>query len=330
MNIIEFSNKWQLERPMYDAWGDFVVSTICQEIQNKGKQLGTFLKQPAKHRVKDEQSLIDKAFFRVEKDYKDPYTEIEDKVGCRFVVLLVDHIDVISDIIKNEQRWVATECRHFHNERNAAPLLFTYQSVHYVVRAKETIEHNTVQINEGIPCEIQVRTLLQHAYAELTHDAIYKSKTRVEPSVHRTVARSMALIETTDDIFSSVNESLFCGVSEKYNIQEKLDQFYFDLTKLKSIQAQKSSLTILDTYQELIDDNLFETISSFYALPKFHYLSELIVTLRESNPLYTQSIVLFIIWMMIRKRRLLINEWPLDRKIIEVVATDLGISLDQI
>ncbi|EJB8451436.1 RelA/SpoT domain-containing protein [Vibrio parahaemolyticus] len=330
MNVTEFSNRWQSERPMYDAWGDFVVSTICKKIQSNGKQLETFLKQPAKHRVKDELSLIDKAFHRPDKGYKNPYEEIEDKVGCRFVVLLVDHIEFISDIIKNEQSWIATECRHFNNERNDAPLLFTYQSVHYVVRAKDDLEHTTVQIKKNTPCEIQIRSLLQHAYAELTHDAIYKSKTLVEPNVHRTVARSMALIETTDDIFSSVNKSLFCGVSEKYSIQENLDQLYFDLTKLKSIQAQKSSLVILDTYQEIIDDNLCAAISNFYNLSKYRYIPELIVTLRESNPLYTQSIVLLIIWMLIRKRRYLLNHWPLDKEIIVVIATDLGISLDQI
>ncbi|TOO37902.1 (p)ppGpp synthetase, partial [Vibrio parahaemolyticus] len=77
--------------------------------------------------------------------------------------------------------------------------------MHYVVRARVDLQVKGLMIKAGTPCEIQVRTLLQHAYAELTHDAVYKAKTVVEPEVHRTVAKSMALIETTDDFFSDVN-----------------------------------------------------------------------------------------------------------------------------
>ncbi|WP_426709518.1 hypothetical protein [Enterobacter cloacae complex sp. 284J4] len=73
--------------------------------------------------------------------------------------------------------------------------------------------------------------LLQHAYAELTHDAIYKAKTIVEPDIHTTVAKSMALIETTDDFFCSVSKAINAASDGYAGIQRALDNLYMALTK---------------------------------------------------------------------------------------------------
>ncbi|HHX8652170.1 TPA: GTP pyrophosphokinase [Vibrio diabolicus] len=327
MNEQEFFQKWQEQEPMYSAWGELVVSTICEKLNQAGEDLSSFLKQPCNHRVKSAESLVDKAFYRPGKNYQDPFNDIEDKVGCRFVVLLVEHINKITEIIENEDLWDAVECRHFTQERNEAPLLFTYQSVHYVVRLKSDFEYGGVVIEANTPCEIQIRTLLQHAYAELTHDAVYKAKTMVEPEVHRTVARSMALIETTDDFFSTVNNKLACDVTEKYGIQGELDKTYFSFTGLKSIKAQKSSIVILDQYKHLLSEDFADKIKSF--LDANQYISELIIKGRECNPLYTQSIILFIYWMIKKRKNILLAHWPLERKIIEKLASELGVSLDQ-
>ncbi|MCT8891812.1 GTP pyrophosphokinase [Klebsiella quasipneumoniae] len=178
MTEAEFLQRWRSEKTMYDAWGDFVVSYICERlIQDYSKDLKSFLKVPVEHRLKKDNSLIDKAFYRL-KQYADPYTEIEDKVGARFVVMLVSEISDISGIIlkaAKEGVWDAVQCRDFITERNASPTIFTYQSDHFIIRSKNRLEHNSIEINENIPCEVQVRTLLQHAYAELTHDVIYKT-----------------------------------------------------------------------------------------------------------------------------------------------------------
>jgi ppGpp synthetase/RelA/SpoT-type nucleotidyltranferase len=83
-------------------------------------------------------------------------------------------------------------------------MLFDYQSVHYVVRAAREMTVGQVVIPAGTPCEIQVRTLLQHAYSEVTHDTIYKSKVEASTETKRSIAKSMALIEASDDYFSEV------------------------------------------------------------------------------------------------------------------------------
>lgn len=263
MNELEFSQRWEKEQPMYKAWGDFVVSNICKKLtENTERDLNNFLKQPAIPRIKEKTSLIDKAFHRKEKSYNNPYQEIEDKVGIRFVVLLTSDIDEVCEIIKNSDKWLYKTSRHYEEERLNTPLIFTYQSVHFIVTAKETFDYNGVIIDQGIPCEIQVRSLLQHAYAELTHDAIYKAKTIVEPDIHRTVAKSMALIETTDDFFCSVSKAINAASDGYAGIQRALDNLYMALTKNRP-NNQKSTLLILDTFKEVIKPDTIERLHQF-------------------------------------------------------------------
>ena len=49
-----------------------------------------------------------------------------------------------------------------------------------------------------------MRTLLQHAHSELTHDTIYKPSVVQTPAMLRAAAKSMALIEATGDYFEEL------------------------------------------------------------------------------------------------------------------------------
>lgn len=327
MNELEFLQYWHDEKPMYKAWGDLVVSDLCQRLVSVGRELDVHLKQPAKARVKSDDSLIDKAFYRPNKNYENPYEDIEDKVGCRFVVLLVEHINELSDIIKSSDRWEYKECRHFNEERKKDPLLFTYQSVHYVVRAKTDEQANGLTVKAGTPCEIQVRTLLQHAYAELTHDAVYKAKTVVEPEVHRTVAKSMALIETTDDFFSDVNNKLNRSASDELSFQQGLDTLYTELIGIAPRPAQKSSIVVLDEFDNLVNEDLIVTIQKLAERRTF--IIDSIKAGVNNFPFYSQSVSIFTFWLALKRRNRLLEDWPLERKILERVASDAGVSIER-
>ncbi|EKO3514439.1 hypothetical protein [Vibrio fluvialis] len=212
------------------------------------------------------------------------------------------------------------------NEKKA-PLLFTYQSVHYVVRAKADIQFNGEIVKAGTPCEIQVRTLLQHAYAELTHDAVYKAKTVVEPEVHRTVAKSMALIETTDDFFSDVSNKLNSSASLEFCFQQGLDALYSELMETNPHLAQKSSIVVLDEFDNLINSDLIDKIKVFIEQQPF-VVSAIRAGLNDF-PFYNQSVSLFVFWLTSKRRNRLLEDWPLERSIIERVASDSGVSIER-
>ena len=325
MNESEFINLWDTERQSYQAWGDFVQLSIAEELHARGKDLNSFLKLPASTRLKDTSSLVDKAFYR-NKNYDDPYNQIEDKVGVRFVVLVLEGIDEICEIVESSKEWVFNASRHFEDDKKTDPLLFTYQSVHYVLRPTEDRELGGVHVPSSTPCELQVRTLLQHAHAELTHDAIYKAKKTVKPEIHRTVAKSMALIETTDEFFSQVTTQLEHGPLQEHQIVERLDNLYFSLTQMTAV-PQKSSIIIWEVYEPLVDKNLVDAIQHFFEQATYDSIPERIRSRYVDHPSYQQSIVLFIYWMLSERKARLLQDWPFNIDVLRPFANDLGISI---
>lgn len=323
MTESEFNALWQAEKPNYKAWGEFVVSEITKALTNEGLNTTSFFKITPQSRLKDDKSIIDKAFYRG-KNYENPYIDIEDKVGARFVVLLLDDIVKVSKTIESNPCWTFDPCKHFDEDREREPLLFTYQSVHYILRPKEKVVYHDVDIDTNISCEVQIRTLLQHAHAELTHDAIYKSKKKIKASVHRTVAKSMALIETTDDFFRDVTQTLNEGPLKEHRIMESLDSIYLHGTNLHPIN-QKSSIIIWDEFEDIIDSNLIERIQKF--LKRESEVFEIIKQKYSSNALYQQSTVLFIFWMLHTKRIRLLADWPYSREMLAPLASDVGVSI---
>ncbi|GKV89359.1 GTP pyrophosphokinase family protein [Pectobacterium carotovorum] len=327
MNETEFIKLWHAEKAMYDAWGQLIVDSILSSLSKcLNVDLKSYLKIPAEHRVKEDGSLIDKAFYR-NKAYQDPYNDIEDKVGVRFVVMLQSDAERVCEIIAqvaDSQGWDAIQCRNYNEERNKSPMLFTYQSHHFIIRSREPIVLNGITISENTPCEVQVRSLLQHAYAELTHDAIYKKKTIVEPEVTRTVAKTMAFIETADEFFQKVVDKTESKTVAKN--EPLLDTVFEKITGMQSVK-QNSSIIIYDTFQNFINENLEEEIKKF--IEKNPNLGDVIKEKTIKNKFYQQSVIIFIYWLIRRKKSAIESEWPLEWKIISDMATDVGVALNR-
>ncbi|POE38578.1 GTP pyrophosphokinase [Pectobacterium odoriferum] len=327
MNETEFIKLWHAEKAMYDAWGQLIVDSISSSLSKcLNVDLKSYLKIPAEHRVKEDGSLIDKAFYR-NKAYQDPYNDIEDKVGVRFVVMLQSDAERVCEIIAqvaDSQGWDAIQCRNYNEERNKSPMLFTYQSHHFIIRSREPIVLNGITISENTPCEVQVRSLLQHAYAELTHDAIYKKKTIVEPEVTRTVAKTMAFIETADEFFQKVVDKTESKTVAKN--EPLLDTVFEEITGMQSVK-QNSSIIIYDTFQNFINENFEEEIEKF--IEKNPNLGDVIKEKIIKNKFYQQSVIIFIYWLIRRKKSAIESEWPLEWKIISDMATDIGVALNR-
>jgi ppGpp synthetase/RelA/SpoT-type nucleotidyltranferase len=324
MTELDFIEQWEADKPAYSAWGDAIVEEIKAQIAAADQDPQYFFKVPPIARLKENQSLVDKAFNR-NKKYDDPYNDIEDKVGARFIVLLIDHIKKIQTIIETSDKWTFDACKHFDIEKMENPLLFTYQSVHYILKPKNDTIIAGVNVSKNIPCELQIRTLLQHAHAELTHDAIYKSKNRtIQPEVHRTVAKSMALIETTDGFFTEVTEKLNNGPLEELNIIGRLDGVYLSKTDLVSLN-QKSALIIWDEFQDLIDENLIDSIMKL--VEGNLAIIQCIKQRYGESTFYQQSTILFVYWLLKKKKNRVISDWPISRDLLQLAANDLGISL---
>lgn len=321
MNQTEFREKFESEKPLYNAWGYYAQSRILNELSRQ-VDLQTFIKVKSEPRVKETNSLIQKAFYR-DKNYKDPYNDITDKVGIRFVVLLNDDIRTVCTTLESITDWTYSEDRNYEDERLKNPELFTYQSVHYVIRSKPGLVYEGIDIPPGLPCEVQIRTLLQHAYSELTHDTVYKSKTKSKPEVHRKIARSMALIEAADELFGEVNNMLNAKDTLFESLMSHLRLAYSKIAEPDYVK--ELNMFIFDAYQEVMDSIDIDDINRF--LLNKPVIAELVRKNFDSSLLHRQPIILFLYYFITRRRNKALNLWPLTEKEIEPLYTDLGISI---
>lgn len=321
----ELRSIWQKERPMYEAWGRFVCahvkSLIVDEIDPSSIEL--FFRIPLKHRTKEEASLLAKAFHR-NKPYKDPYSEIEDKVGVRIVVLFSDEIRLVERLINSCQLWTSEKSRDYEDEQAQKPFEFDYQSLHYIIRASEDIEFDGEIIVKNSPCEIQIRTILQHAYSELTHDTIYKPSVQAEPDVKRAAAKSMALIEATNDYFTQVKEKIYRAQEAGLIIANLADRLYKELVKIEHDNSPLNSI-IVDHYKQFLTSNAEIELNEFYQGKPY-----LIDTIAERAPgflLYRQSAVLLIYYTISMSPRDARINSPLSDSELEPLYSDLGIRM---
>lgn len=329
MNQQEFKEKYNSLIPMYNAWGQFVCNKIRQEIQNslpKSTSLNEILKIDPVYRVKTVDSLINKAFIRKKDKYEDAFEEITDKVGCRFVVLLTSQLTSIQHIVENSEDWSFSRDRDFEDERHDKPRIFDYQSIHYVVKARKDFSIGSNHIKCNTPCEIQLRTLLQHAYAELAHDTIYKNNVINKPDVHRLFAKSMALMETTDD--------LMCDAKKKLDIESQLNDkwkstcialYCHHFPDYSNIIDHRSIDFVLDELSPILNELDFSIVNKY--ITEGFIVDYIRKYLNGDEALLKQPYIFLVFYLIRHKKYLFKSKWPFEITVLSPVFSDLGIAL---
>lgn len=329
MSEQEIRDRWNSDKPFYRAWANFIGKKIESRLLDSiaPTLLDYFLKVPMVPRLKGDTNLIDKALHR-SKQYENPYEDITDKVGMRYVVLLTTHITLLCDIIESpefEVYWSWSKDRDYEEERLAKPLEFSYQSMHYVLRAKVGCTIEGVVIPEGISCEVQIRTLLQHAHSELTHDTLYKPKTTAKPSVKRTVAKSMALIEATDEFFEQAMRDLALASDPQQQLFDYLTSAYKEGTGLCPGQERSNQL-VVDSVMEFVSAEVISEIKEF--LTTKSYVFEKIKEQYGLRHFFNQPTVLLAYFLVEKIPAQIKDAWPIDTDDLAKVFSDLGKSFD--
>lgn len=335
MTESDFTERFLADIPMLKAWGDMVTNVITQTLERDlGNRFRGFFKIAPIPRVKDIDSALHKAFIVKAGKYTNPYEEMEDRVGVRFVVLLGHQVDKIARLIESQpiSLWTRSRDVDFETRRSTDPYIFDkYQSVHYVVRAAAGLMYSEVSIASGTPCEIQIRTLLQHAHSELTHDTIYKPGAtdwqREKKAVERLVARGMALVETTDAVFEDV-------MSEILNESEPIDNWTDDLAALYQSQVgrnydRKASTNhlIINSYLQARPTLTFDEVRKFFLAEENKGHVERIRDHASNAYLYRLPAVLLAYYIAKVYPHLSKDHWPLTDRSLEDIYTDVGRSL---
>lgn len=328
MMEIEYFRRYLIKNhAAYEVWGKHIASEINAALTEKlGEEAAKcFIKVVPIPRVKGIESALGKVG---RKGYNNPIQQMTDLVGVRFVVLLSDDVEKICNIIQDHEEWIAIVSKDYQDDIEANPKLFDYQSKHFEIRPKVDSVISGLNITTDMCCEVQVRTLLQHAYAELVHDSIYKPVGPVPNKAERQIARSMALMETTDELFCNTMQLLFDTNKPRNIFLNRLKGIYINEIGEQCInQEDKINYCFLDEYRGFIRDDLLTKLIDL--LDKKKYIPLKIRQRASTNLFFAQPVVILTYWFAINvDGNELQRDWPLPGYLNELrmILSDVGVS----
>ncbi|MBW1784589.1 MAG: hypothetical protein JRL30_28075 [Deltaproteobacteria bacterium] len=133
------------------------------------------------------------------------FNGITDLAGVRIIAYFPSDVDSIVPLIEKEFNM---DSMHSMDKRlSSNPAIFGYASIHFVVEFRpEIVKLPEYALFDKMKCEIQVRTILQHAWAEIEHDIVYKSPGEIPFRVRRRFACLAGLLEIADREFESLRQ----------------------------------------------------------------------------------------------------------------------------
>lgn len=272
------------KQSLYKDLTSTISNLLRTLLENEGITLHTLTS-----RCKDHSSLEGK-LNRPEKSYK-CLEDITDICGIRLTTYFSTDVDLVAKILKKELDIDvdASVDKRIHPDPNR----FGYLSLHFVAKLK----HDRAKLAEykryaDLKFEIQIRSILQHAWAEIEHDLGYKSESGIPSDIRRRFARIAGLLELAD--------SEFCGIREQLNsyenklphlIEKKPENVLIDLPTIRLLIEKDDDIIQLDknienaTRAVLIDDRDIGVLSTLVDKLKFLNIlnvSELQAAAREN------------------------------------------------
>lgn len=200
----EAMEKYRRLRPVYEDFCETAVRLLSDILRPDRAAVHSVVA-----RAKELESFGDKAAKPLESDpgmpkYPNPLDDITDLAGVRIITYFLDTVSEIDRLISDQ--FIILE------KGDKSELLrddeFGYRSVHYLVQLKP----NRTCLPEyqrfrSLKLEIQARTILQHAWAEIEHDIQYKSTEVIPREIRRRFKALAGVLELADREFQSIQHA---------------------------------------------------------------------------------------------------------------------------
>ncbi len=184
------------------------------------------------------------------KAYRNPPKDITDLAGIRVILRVTSDVERVADIINRE--FIVDRVNSVNKLNLLQTNEFGYLSQHYIVQVKEPRSSLSEWRGlSGYPAEVQVRTILQHAWATIAHSIDYKSEIDIPRELRRRFFRLSALFELADDELNTIakdGELLFKQYKDKIAVNKS--EIEINVDSLKAYLETSKTVTEWATYVE--------------------------------------------------------------------------------
>lgn len=192
--------KYDEKRDLYDTFTQKMASLIREILSGSDINIHSITQ-----RTKDRKSLV-KKLSKPNANYS-ALEEVTDISAVRITTYFEDDVNKVVDILTKE---FEIDAKNSVDKRVLLdPDRFGYLSTHQVATLgggrctyPEYRRFNTLKF------EIQTRSILQHAWAEIEHDLGYKSILEVPKEIRRRFSRLSGLLELADSEFIAIREQV--------------------------------------------------------------------------------------------------------------------------
>jgi len=187
--IDQLRNEYKIRIGLYKQLIETVKFFISREIQNHSIKIHSF-----NDRIKSFDSFVGKIR---KKEVKEPFQEIMDIVGLRVVCLFHSDVKNIGDIVKKNFEIIEEDDKINSVDVN----IFGYMSLHYKAKLKDKDVPSDCKDLKNIPFEIQIRTIVQDAWASISHYLDYKNESEIPIHLKRDFHALSGLFYVADTHF---------------------------------------------------------------------------------------------------------------------------------
>ncbi|MBP5333138.1 MAG: hypothetical protein J6Y66_03110 [Bacteroidales bacterium] len=185
----EILQEYRDNLPLLNKTADDIRASIKKALDDAGLIIAAL-----ECRVKTEHSLAGKLELKGSKYAS--LGDLTDIIGLRVITFYIDDVDKVASAV---ERLFTVDWENSVDKRKLHDIdSFGYLSLHYICKTP------------GCPYrfEIQMRTVLQHAWANMNHDTGYKSGVEIPTRYRRDMSRIAGMLELIDDEFSRIRTEI--------------------------------------------------------------------------------------------------------------------------
>ena len=197
MKNIDRINEFTRLRPTYVSFSQKTNELIKELVCQSGISLHT-----TEFRAKSIESFAEK-IKRPGKSYSDPIAQMPDLAGVRVIAYYQEDVEAITSLIRKE----FTIAESVDKREELSTDQFGYASMHLVASIGESRRSLPEWSSfSELRFEIQIRTVLQHAWASISHALQYKREEEIPSAFRRKLVRLAGLFELGDEQFSELRK----------------------------------------------------------------------------------------------------------------------------